>query len=149
MRYYARAWNFGLAFEAKVAGELAAFLAGMDAEHDLFLSAYDDAGTVLGSITLDVSGGGERGAHLRWFVVSEAARGTGLGKLLMQKAIEHCDGHAGGHAWLTTFAGLDAARTLYDRHSFRLVSETAVDQWSGGVGEQLFERASGVATAAA
>ena len=47
---------------------------------------------------------------------------------------------ASSSVWLTTFAGLDAARALYERHGFRLVSESDIDQWSGGVREQRFER---------
>lgn len=136
-RYYARNWGFGLAFETKVAGELAAFLAGMDPQRDLFLAAYQDD-AVVGSVVVDVTGGGQRGAHLRWFIV--AAQGRGLGKMLLERAMRFCDDQGQQSVWLTTFAGLDAARGLYERHGFRLVEESDVDQWQGGVREQLFER---------
>lgn len=137
-RYYSRHWGFGLAFETKVAAELAEFLARLDPARDLFLTAYHD-GRVLGSVTVDVAGGGPMGAHLRWFIVSDEARGTGLGGILLSRAMAFCDA-ASVPAWLTTFAGLDAARALYERHGFQLASESAVDQWSGGVREQLFQR---------
>ena len=136
-RYYARSWGFGLAFETKVAGELAAFLSGMDAERDFFLAAYE-GGAVAGSIVVDITGGGERGAHLRWFIV--ATPGHGLGKTLFERAMTFCDGKGQRAVWLTTFAGLDAARSLYERHGFRLTGESDIDQWRGGVREQLFER---------
>jgi hypothetical protein len=69
MDYYAAQWGFGRAFEIKVATELAEFLARMDASRDLFLTAWrGDA--LAGSISMDVTGGGPDGAHLRWFVVS-------------------------------------------------------------------------------
>jgi hypothetical protein len=42
--------------------------------------------------------------------------------------------------WLTTFAGLDAARALYERYGFALADESDADQWQGGVREQLFKR---------
>jgi hypothetical protein len=77
-RYYAREWNFGLAFEAKVAAELAEFLPRMDVSRDLFVTVYE-GDRLKGSIVVDVSGGGPEGAHLRWFIVSDEARGTGLG----------------------------------------------------------------------
>lgn len=137
-RYYHRHWGFGLAFETKVAAEMAEFLARRDPARDLFLASYLD-GRVLGSVTLDVAGGGPMGAHLRWFIVSDEARGTGLGGMLLSRAMAFCDA-AGVSAWLTTFAGLDAARALYERHGFTLTSESTVDQWSGGVREQLFQR---------
>lgn len=137
-RYYHRGWGFGQAFETKVAAEMAAFLSRRDPQRDLFLAAYAD-GRVVGSVTMDVTGGGPQGAHLRWFIVSDTARGTGLGGRLMADAMAFCD-RDGAAAWLTTFAGLDAARALYERHGFQLQSESTVDQWSGGVREQLFLR---------
>ena len=137
--YYSRAWNFGLPFETGVAAGLAEFLARMDPGRDLFLAAYL-GGQLVGSIVIDESGGGRDGAHLRWFIVGEAARGTGLGKTLLQRALAHCDARGFGSVWLTTFAGLDKARSLYERHGFRLVAESDIDQWSGGVREQRFER---------
>lgn len=139
MDYYAREWGFGLKFEAKVASELSGFLAGMDPDRDLFLTAWRD-GTLVGSISMDVSGGGPDGAHLRWFVVSDSERGSGLGKQLMARAIGHADRVSSGAIWLTTFAGLGAARALYERYGFELQSESDADQWQGGVREQMFTR---------
>lgn len=40
--------------------------------------------------------------------------------------------------YLTTFDGLHAARYLYESMGFELTKETSVDQWNGGVREQLF-----------
>jgi ribosomal protein S18 acetylase RimI-like enzyme len=137
--YYARDWHFGLPFEAKVAGELAEFLSRMDSAEDQFLAAYR-GDELVGSVVVDRTGGGPMGAHLRWFIVSDAARGTGLGKRLIEAAMAHCDQRLFERVWLTTFAGLDAARALYERHGFALVSEAERDQWSGGVREQLYER---------
>lgn len=139
MEYYAREWDFGLAFETKLASELAEFLTRFDPERDLFLTAWR-RGALAGCITMDVSGGGIAGAHLRWFMVADSARGSGLGKQLMARAISHADSVAAGPVWLTTFAGLDVARALYERFGFRLESEADADQWGGGVREQVFER---------
>ncbi len=111
----------------------------MDPERDLFLTAWrGDA--LAGSVSMDVTGGGPDGAHLRWFVVSDTARGTGLGKQLMRRAIDHADRVAAGPVWLTTFAGLEAARGIYDRFGFELKSQNDADQWQGGVTEQMFTR---------
>lgn len=137
--YYAREWRFGLPFEAKVASELAAFLTRMEPARDLFLTAWD-GDVMVGTVTVDVSGGGEGGAHLRWFIVSDAARGTGLGGALIERAVAFCDQRQVPRIWLTTFAGLDAAAALYEKQGFALVSESDVDQWSGGVRERLYAR---------
>ena len=137
-RYYSKNWGFGLTFETKVASELAEFLQRMDRKKDFFLTAYQND-KAIASISVDVSNGGPKGAHIRWFIVSGEARGSGLGKKLMQKAMDFCHDQNIENIWLTTFAGLDAARALYEHHGFTLTSESDADQWSGGVREQLFE----------
>jgi GNAT superfamily N-acetyltransferase len=137
MEYYAREWGFGVDFETKLAREMGEFLPRMDRQKDLFLTAWhgDD---MLGSITLDATGGGEKGAHLRWFIVSDAARGTGLGGKLMAETMRFADERGYRNLWLTTFAGLGPARRLYEKYGFRLTRESDADQWNGGVREQLF-----------
>lgn len=139
MEYYAHGWGFGLAFETKVASEMAEFLDRFDRYRDLFLTAWRGE-QLVGSVSLDVSGGGDAGAHLRWFVVSDGERGDGLGKQLLARAISHSDSVAAGPIWLTTFAGLDAARALYEQFGFGLENQQSSDQWQGGVSEQMFVR---------
>ncbi len=140
MDYYAREWEFGAAFETKVAGELAQFLARCDTDRDLFLCARGDDGELAGTITLDGADAqppGE-GAHLRWFMVGDTARGTGLGRHLLECAMAHCRDRQFASVYLTTFAGLDAARHLYEAVGFELVAESDDDQWQSGVREQKF-----------
>lgn len=138
-RYYSKHWKFGLPFETKVGMELAEYLARHDDERDLFLAAYGNDGAVA-SVVVDASGGGPRGAHLRWFIVNEEMQGRGLGADLLGRAVGFCDERGYQNIWLTTFAGLDAARSLYERHGFVLAEETESDQWLGDVREQIFER---------
>ena len=111
----------------------------MDSERDLFLVAYAD-GEVVGSVIIDQSGGGPQGAHLRWFIVGEEMQGKGLGPTFSAAPCSFCDERGYERIWLTTFAGLDAARGLYERHGFVLTGEAETDQWSGDVREQIFER---------
>ncbi|MBB4266462.1 GNAT family N-acetyltransferase [Roseospira visakhapatnamensis] len=140
MDYYGPRWGFGLPFEAKVAGEMAAFLERLEPARDLFLVARDGDGRVLGSISVDGAVSGTEAAHLRWFIIGDACRGTGLGRRLLDQAVAFCDRRGVARSYLTTFAGLDAARHLYESVGFTLVSTSAVDQWGGGVREQRFER---------
>lgn len=139
-RHYAEHWGFGAFFEAKVARELAEF-AARRAPDDLCLIAADGEG-LCGSLILDLHDPASqgRGAHLRWFIVAERARGTGLGGRLMAEATAHVDAREGGSAWLTTFAGLDAARRLYERHGFVLAAEAEGAAWGVTVREQEFRR---------
>lgn len=140
MDYYAQAWNFGAPFEAGVAAGMGEFFGRFDSRRDLFLAAYGADGQLIGSLTLDAIDAAGAGVHLRWFIVSAQARGRGLGKALMTRADHFLREHGYDHAYLTTFAGLDAARVLYEQYGFRLVAEQETDPWSGQVGMHYFER---------
>ncbi len=137
--YYHRHWDFDLYFETKVARGLCDFLARLDPARDGFWLAWrgDD---IVGSITIDGSGGDNDDAHLRFFIVAPDRQGLGIGRLLMQTAVEFCRGSGAPRVYLWTFAGLDAARRLYEAFGFRLVREQPDRQWGRLVNEQLFER---------
>jgi GNAT superfamily N-acetyltransferase len=137
--YYQAHWDFGVFFEVKVATELAAFLARYDAERDGFWTALGE-GRIEGSITIDGVGAAADGAHLRWFVMSDALRGRGVGHQLIGAALDFCRDRGYRRVYLWTFAGLDAARHLYERHGFRLVAQQRGTQWGREVDEQRFER---------
>jgi len=100
-------------------------------------------GEVQGSIAIDGSQAADSGAHLRWFIASDALRSQGAGKLLLQRALAFADrcGHARTQLW--AFAGLDAARHLYETHGFRLAEEAPGTQWGAKLLEQRFVRERG------
>lgn len=136
--YYAQAAGFGLAFEAKVASELAAFCLRLDPRTDgLWLALHGSE--VHGAVVIDGSAGTAAGAHLRWFILSEALRGQGVGHQLLAQALDFCRaaGHARVHLW--TFDGLHAARHLYEKHGFRLALQQRGTQWGRAVDEQRFD----------
>ncbi len=57
----------------------------------------------------------------------------------MQEAVAFCR-HAGfRRVWLTTFAGLDAARHIYEKEGFHLLEEREDAHWGKTVPEQTFE----------
>ena len=136
--YYHPLVGFGLFFESKVARELAEFCERYVEERDgLWLAVRD--GRVEGSIALDGSRAGTEGAHLRWFIASDAVRGTGVGTALLSEAVGFCRSRRYGRVYLWTFAGLDAARHLYEKAGFRLVEERLGAQWGATVNEQRFD----------
>ena len=94
----------------------------------------------VGSIAIDGEDLGNGRAHLRWFIVDDGNRGAGVGKMLIQEAMEFCDKQAFFETHLWTFKGLDAARTLYENHGFSLAEEYDGDQWGTEVLEQKFVR---------
>jgi GNAT superfamily N-acetyltransferase len=136
--YYHSHWEFGLYFEAKVAVELSEFLKRYDQNRDGFWTVFL-GGRVEGAITIDGLHGKREGAHLRWFIISDALRGTGVGNQLINTAIQFCRNKGYPKIYLWTFEGLGAARHLYEKFGFRLVEEQKGIQWGTEVNEQRFE----------
>ncbi len=137
-RYYSLHWNFGVYFEAKVASELSEFAGRFDEQRDGFWTAWE-SDRVEGSLIIDGIKADSEGAHLRWYIVSEKMRGYGTGDKLLSLAMQHCRIQNFSNIYLWTFAGLDSARHLYEKHGFSLVHEQSGDQWGTPVTEQKFE----------
>ena len=135
--YYSTVWNFGLYFEAKVATELSEFLRRFDLGRDGFWTA-NRSGRVEGSIAIDGARAKTEGAHLRWFILSDALRGLGVGNRLMQEAVGFCREREYSRVFLWTFQGLDSARHLYEKFGFRLADEIEGEQWGKRVLEQRY-----------
>ncbi len=133
---YAKLAGFGVAFESLVAREAASFCEGLEAGRDgLWLAWQDDR--IEGCIAIQRAG--EAAAHLRWFLVTEALRGRGYGRALLGSALAFCRREGIAVLDLWTFAGLDAARRLYEEAGFRLVEQRRGARWGSEVTEQRFE----------
>jgi len=140
--YYVKSGQFGPEFESQVAGGLSEFFARLSSTMNQIWSV-GNAARIEGSVSIDGQGLGKNHAHLRWFIISQALRGKGAGEALMQAAMDHVDQQGFSQTRLWTFAGLDAARTLYERHGFTLTKEYDGDQWGHTVREQLWIRPAG------
>jgi GNAT superfamily N-acetyltransferase len=139
-RFYATHWGFGAFFEHRVATELATFAAALPAEGKA-LWLCQAQGRTLASLAID--GDTRTGAaHLRWFIVDDALRGSGVGRQLMVRAMQFVDARF-EHTSLWTFKGLDAARHLYESFGFRLAQQAEGAQWGTRVTEQRFSRPRG------
>lgn len=136
--YYHAQWGFGLVFEAKVAAELVEFLGRYDDARDGFWIASLER-RVEGSVTIDGLHAEDEGAHLRWFIMSDALRGRGVGNWLLTTAIDFCRSRGYTRVYLWTFEGLSAARHLYEKIGFTLVEQRRGTQWGTTVNEQRFE----------
>jgi GNAT superfamily N-acetyltransferase len=136
--YYHDHWSFGPFFEAKVAAELSEFIGRYIGERDGFWVATLN-GRVEGSITIDANHVEDEGAHLRWFIMSDALRGRGIGKRLIEAAIDFCTNRGYKKVYLWTFEGLNAARHLYEKVGFQLVEQHKGRQWGKKVKEQRFD----------
>lgn len=137
--YYADASGFGQAFESVVASGLAAFCDRLDRPtNNLWSAVHGDR--ITGAIAIDGEDLGSGIAHLRWFIVEGGVRGRGTGRLLLSAALGFADENRFEETHLWTFAGLAAARHLYERHGFVCVEERPGRQWGSEVLEQRFVR---------
>lgn len=136
--YYHAHWSFGLFFESKVAVELSEFFKRYNEARDGFWTVLVGS-RVEGSIAIDGIHAESEGAHLRWFIMSDALRGKGAGNKLIKTAISFCQDKGYNKIYLWTFDGLSAARHLYEKSGFRLVEEYKGTQWGTEINEQRFE----------
>jgi len=132
--YYARHWGFGAFFEGTVAREMAEFVGSYDERKDRLWLAVQD-GVIEGSIAIQGQGSV---AHLRWFIVSDRLRGTGVGSDLVARATAFCRDSGFPAVDLWTFSGLHAARHLYEKHGFQLAEQREGTRWGASVTEQRF-----------
>jgi len=137
-RYYHQQWGFGLFFESKVANDLSTFFQNFQPERDGLWTVVED-NRIIGSLALDLQHKPDEG-HLRWFILDTPAQGQGMGKQLLSQAIAWSDAARIPLVYLETFAGLDAARHLYEWAGFTLTQEHRDVTWGVAVQEQRFER---------
>ncbi|MEG1235694.1 MAG: bifunctional helix-turn-helix transcriptional regulator/GNAT family N-acetyltransferase [Acinetobacter sp.] len=137
--YYSKNYEFGHFFEGKVASGLAEF---SEREHEecnnIWLAIHNDQ--IIGSVAIDGQDLGHNEAHLRWFILEDGCRGSGIGKRLLAEAIAFCDQKEFSAVQLWTFSGLDAARKLYESFGFKLTKEWEGNQWGKTMLEQQFTR---------
>jgi RimJ/RimL family protein N-acetyltransferase len=136
--YYENTWQMGVQFEAKVAEGLAEFLCRFDSARDgLWIVRANDE--IVGSIAIDGKEAEGKGARLRWFILTPSYAGQGLGNQMLNEAVNFCRNCGYRKIYLTTFAGLDPARHLYEKVGFKLVEEEDGNMWGKTVTEQVFE----------
>lgn len=136
--YYAKHWEFDWRFETEVAGQLSEFIAEFDPASDGFWWAARD-GDFAGAVAVDGSRSGPGKARVRWFIVPESMQGEGVGARLFNEAMAFCRERRFDAVYLWTFAGLNAARALYDRYGFMLTDEEVNAAWGSEITAQRFE----------
>ena len=137
--FYARHSGFGQFFESRVATDLAEFTGRLDQPcNHIWVATHHDR--IVGSVAIDGQDLGHNQAHLRWFILDDGCRGSGIGRQLLSEAVHFCDQFGFAAIQLWTFKGLDAARRLYEDHGFVLAKEEPGHQRGANVTEQQFTR---------
>ena len=122
-REYGREYGYDQEFERYVLLGMAAFAGAEDKERSgLWLARRHEQGCrpdPEGSVAMVAQPGNT--AQLRWLLVLEQARGHGLGRSLVTKAVEFARDKSYSSVFLWTLAHLGAARRLYEQAGFVLV----------------------------
>lgn len=113
-------------FEYYVMKGLAEFLINSEGG-ELWIAEVD--GKMAGSIAITKSK--DQVSQLRWFILDERYHGLGIGKKLMDTAINYCKQQGYKHVFLWTVSVLGAARHLYQKYQFRLTEEKQNYEWTG------------------
>ena len=133
---YAREYGLDNTFEAYVAGPLSEFVLSTDREGQR-IWVVEMAGRVAGCIA--VVGSGEGVAQIRWFLFTPETRGRGLGKRLMEEAVDFSRKAGYRRIILWTFSELETAIALYRRWGFEKTEEKAHHIWGKNLIEEKYE----------
>ncbi len=119
--------GFGLRFEAFVGRTIAEFVLDSDGVGQLWL--LERNGKLVGC-TAVVLRDAQQG-QIRWVVIDPSERGQGLGRKMVNEAIDFCRQQNCNSIYLETTDGLVESQTLYESLDFRVTSNTIDELWDG------------------
>ena len=132
---YAKEYGYDETFEAYVASGLAEFVQSFNPDKDRIWLAETN-GRIIGSIA--IAGYSRAKAQLRWFLAHPDHRKLGLGKELMNEALQFCKEHKYKTIFLWTTSELAVAAHLYTRFDFKKTEEKTHDIWGKRVTEEKY-----------
>jgi GNAT superfamily N-acetyltransferase len=119
--------GFGLRFEAFVARTIAEFVLDNESRGRVWLAEHGDKLVGCTAIALRE----HNTAQLRWVLVDPSARGVGLGRRLVESALDYCREQGCVDVFLESTDGLPESQALYDDLGFELTSSQEAELWSG------------------
>jgi GNAT superfamily N-acetyltransferase len=132
---YAQEVGWDHTFEAYVAEPLAEFVRSHNERERIWI--VEENGQVAGSIGIVETATDT--AQLRWFLLHPDLRGRGLGKRLIEQAIEFCKASGYSLIFLWTTSELKAAAHLYRSAGFQLTESLTHQMWGATVTEQRYD----------
>jgi N-acetylglutamate synthase-like GNAT family acetyltransferase len=133
---YTKEYGWDYTFEGYVAESLAKFALSFDARKDCLWIAETN-GQMVGSI--GIVGESNSEAQLRWFLVDPAMRGRGLGRDLLDNALQFCRDRGLKSVFLWTVSGLKAAAHLYQSTGFHRTEQKTHRIWGKRITEERYD----------
>lgn len=133
---YGREQGWDHTFDAYVAGPLADFALSYQPDHER-LWVVEANGKIVGCIAIVAASPAT--AQLRWFLLHPELRGQGLGRRLIEEAIDFCRDKGYRTVFLWTVDALPAAAALYRKAGFGVTEEKRSAVWGSVVTEQRYE----------
>jgi N-acetylglutamate synthase-like GNAT family acetyltransferase len=128
-------WNH--TFDAYVAMPLAKFSKSQSSRERIWIVEKEKR--IVGSVAIVKLSDTE--AQLRWLLLDPEVRGQGLGRRLVDEALDFCRGAGYSSVFLWTVNTLPIASHLYQSVGFRQIEEVTHDQWDKTVTEVKYELA--------
>ena len=119
--------RFGLAFEAFVARTVAEYVLDTGGLGRIWLAERDDRLVGCSAMVLR----DEKLGQLRWVLVDSSARGIGLGKDLVNRALNYARKSSCSRVFLETTDGLPESQQLYETIGFEVTSNAREELWDG------------------
>ena len=133
---YDKEYSYSYDFERYVAVGLNEFLEHYDDARDR-LWIVEDHGQIVGSILIMGRSGDV--AQLRYFILMPEYRGIGLGRKLMQLAMDFCKEAGYRSVYLWTTEELHAAAYLYNHFGFKRTRQVPTSHFGKDVVEDCYD----------
>ena len=134
-RLYAEEFGFDHTFEPYVAIPLGEFVNDRTDRDGLWIVEKEER--VMGSVAIVSCPGNV--AQLRWLILHPALRGSGIGRKLIERALDFCRAQRYGSVFLWTIDFLDAALRLYTSAGFKLTETKTHRIWGRELTEERYE----------
>ncbi len=133
---YNREYGYDHTFEAYVAGGLAEFALSLQPEASR-LWILERKEVAAGSIA--IVGKSSQQAQLRWFLIHPDLRGRGMGRVLLEEALQFCRNRRYEEIFLWTLKHLTAATHLYTSAGFQQTEEKTHLLWGKLITEERYD----------
>ena len=133
--HYAPEQGWDHTFDAYVAMPLAEFAKSHSSRERIWIA--EEEGRIVGSVAIVKFS--EKEAQLRWLLLDPKVRGLGLGRRLVEEALDFCRKAEYSSVFLWTVNTLPVAAMIYQSAGFKQTEELTHERWGSVVTEVRYD----------